>query len=114
MRSLIWLAAIAAAATILSGCNETSQPVAAVPPPIPPSASGPSLARLPPGALCSQAIGAYQTVVQRDNDTGNVNQSVYHQIEDEISRAAAACSSGRDGEARSLISASKARHGYHM
>jgi len=111
MRRLIWLGAIGAAAMFLSGCNETSQPVAAAPPP---PASGPSLAGLPPGAPCSQAIGAYQTVVQRDNDTGNVNPSVYHQIEDEISRAAAACSSGRDGESRALLSASKERHGYHM
>jgi hypothetical protein len=102
-----------AAAVLLSGCNDTSRPVAAAAPP-PPVAAGPSFAGLPPGAPCSQAIGAYQAVIQHDQDTGNVNQSVYSQIEGEISRAAAACSSGRDGEARSLIAASKERHGYHM
>jgi len=111
MRSLFNLGALVAAAFVLSGCNETTQPVVAAPPP---QVSGPSLANLPPGAPCSQAIGAYQTVIQHDNDTGNVNQSVYRQIEDEISRAAAACSAGRDGEARSLLAASKDRHGYHM
>jgi hypothetical protein len=112
MRSLIWLGTVAAAGIFLSGCNETSRPVAAAP--APQVATGPSIGGLPPGAPCSQAIGAYQTVIQHDSDTGNVNQSVYHQIEDEISRAAAACSSGRDGEARSLLAASKERHGYHM
>jgi hypothetical protein len=111
MRGLFIPGAIAAAALALSGCNETVQPVAVA---APPPASGPSLAGLPPGAPCTQAIGAYQTVIQHDNETGNVNQSVYHQIEDEISRAAAACSAGRDGEARSLLASSKDRHGYHM
>jgi hypothetical protein len=110
MRGLFNPGAIVAAALVLSGCNEMAQPVVAAPP----QASGPSLANLPPDAACSQAIGAYQSVIQRDNDTGNVNESVYHQIEDEISRAAAACSAGRDGEARSLLAASKNRHGYHM
>jgi uncharacterized lipoprotein NlpE involved in copper resistance len=111
MRGLFIPMAIVAGALVLCGCNERAQPIAAAPPP---QTSGPSLAGLPPGAPCSQAIGAYQTVIQHDNDTGNVNQSVYHQIEDEISRAAAACSSGREGEASSLLAASKDRHGYHM
>ncbi len=111
MRSSIMPLALIVTALVLSGCNETARPIAAAPPP---QAPGASLAGLPPGAPCSQAISAYQTVIQHDNDTGNVNQSVYHQIEDEISRAAAACSSGRDGEARSLLAASKDRHGYHM
>gem|GEM_PF-458880 len=112
MRGLVLPAAIIAAFA-LSGCNETAQPVAvAAPQPMAPS--GPAIAGMPPGAPCTNAIGAYQTVIQHDADTGNVNQSVYHQIEDEISRAAAACSSGHDGEARSLLQASKERHGYHM
>jgi hypothetical protein len=112
MRGLVLPAALVAAALVLCGCNETARPVAAAPPPSAPA--GPSLAGLPPGAPCSDAIGRYHTVVQHDADTGNVNQTVYHQIEDEISRAAAACSSGHDGEARSLLQASKDRHGYHM
>ncbi len=111
MRRLAMSGAAVVSALLLSACNETARPVAAAPPP---SAAGPSLAGLPPGAPCSDAIGRYHTVVQHDADTGNVNQSVYHQIEDEISRAAAACSSGHDGEARSLLQSSKDRHGYHM
>ncbi len=111
MRGLALPGILFGAALLLSGCNESAQPVAAAPPP---AAAGPALAGLPPGAPCSGAIGAYQTVVQHDADTGNVNQSVYHQIEDEISRAAGACAAGRGGEAISLIQSSKSRHGYHV
>jgi hypothetical protein len=114
MRGLGLPGAIVAMGLVLSGCNETARPVAALPAPPPPgAAAGPALAGLPPGAPCSSAIGSYQTIVQHDADTGNVNQSVFHQIEDEISRAAAACSAGHDGEARALLQASKNRHGYH-
>ncbi len=114
MRGLVLPGALVAAALLLCGCNETAQPVAAAPPGPPPGASGAAvLGGLPPGAPCTDAIGRYHTVVQHDADTGNVNQSVYHQIEDEISRAAAACSAGRGGEAISLIQGSKVRHGYH-
>jgi hypothetical protein len=52
-------------------------------------------------------------VVGADYRTGNVNQSVYVEIERELSRAAAACAAGREGEALSLIHQSEARHGYH-
>ncbi len=113
MRGLVRLGSLVTAALLLTGCNETARPVASAPPP-PQSAQSPALAGLPPGAPCSSTIGAYQTVIKHDHDTGNVNDSVYHQIEDEISRAAGACSTGRDGEARSLVAASKERHGYHM
>lgn len=110
MHGLARLGLPVVAVLLLAGCNETARPVASAPPPPP----GPALAGLPPGAPCSNAIGAYQAVVKHDSDTGNVNESVYHQIEDEIARAAGACSAGRDGEARSLLQASKERHGYHM
>lgn len=68
--------------------------------------------KLPEGAGCSGAIARYRAVVANDRDTGNVNDSVYKQIEGEISGASAACAAGRDGEAMSLIAASKSRHGY--
>lgn len=71
-----------------------------------------SVAALPAGAGCDAVIARYRAVVKSDADTGNVNQSVYAQIDGEIRRAEAACSAGRDAEARSLIAASKAGHGY--
>ena len=43
---------------------------------------------------------------------GHVGQSVYNEIQREISAAAAACAAGKDGEASSMVSASKRRHGY--
>lgn len=91
----------------LAACNSARSappPVAGAPPPV--------AAALPTGAGCEAAIARYRAVVKSDADTGNVNQSVYAQIDAEIRRAEAACASGRDSEARSLIAASKARHGY--
>jgi hypothetical protein len=66
-----------------------------------------------PEAACTARLERYQEVVSADRRTGNVNASVYAQIERELSRAAAACSAGRDREALSLIRQSQARHGYH-
>jgi hypothetical protein len=68
---------------------------------------------LPPGAPCTERYDRYQTVVEADHRTGNVNEPVYAEIERELSRAAAACAAGQDGEALSLIHQSEARHGYH-
>jgi hypothetical protein len=110
MRGLAILGAIGSAACLLSGCNESARPVVAAPAPVP---AGLSLAGLLQGAPCTKAIGTYQNIVQHDADTGNVNQSVYHEIEDEISQAVTACSAGREGEADALLQNSKAKHGYH-
>jgi len=68
---------------------------------------------LPPGAPCTARLDHYQAVVGADHRTGNVNDSVYMQIERELSRAAAACAAGREGEALGLIRQSEVRHGYH-
>ena len=91
----------------LAGCNASRSgpsPVA--------TASSPVVAALPSGSGCGAIIGRYRAVVKSDADTGNVGQSVYAQIDSEIRRAEAACAAGNEGEARSLIGASKARHGY--
>ena len=68
---------------------------------------------LAPGAPCTERLDRYQAVVGADHRTGNVNDSVYVEIEHELSRAAAACAAGHDGEALSLIRQSEVRHGYH-
>ena len=73
----------------------------------PPSSFG-----LPPGAPCSGEIGRYDAVVKDDLRTGNVDQKVYDQIERELSRASAACSAGKGGEAHGIVARSKAKHGY--
>jgi hypothetical protein len=43
---------------------------------------------------------------------GQIAQSVYNQIHGEIAAAAQACSVGHDEEARSMVLASRKRHGY--
>jgi hypothetical protein len=100
------------AAALVAGCNgEGSEgPVAAVP-------AAPfhaTFAGLPPGAPCSEKITHYQSVLDADHSTGNVDPAVYDQISHEISQAAAACSAGHNGEALSLVHSSQARHGYHV
>jgi hypothetical protein len=91
----------------LAACNSarTPQPVAS-------AAPQQEAMALPAGAGCTASIARYRAVVKSDADTGNVNQSVYAQIDGEIKRAEAACASGQDGEARALVAASKSRHGY--
>jgi hypothetical protein len=64
-------------------------------------------------AGCNESLERYQAVVGDDHRTGNVNESVYVQIERELSRATAACAAGQEGEALSLIHTSEVRHGYH-
>ena len=106
-----WLAALLA----LASCNSTPAPQAVATAPQAQrtvSPITPSGFKLPEGAGCSGAIARYRAVIANDRDTGNVNEKVYQQIEGEISGASAACAAGRDGEAMSLIAASKSRHGY--
>ncbi|PNE11202.1 MAG: hypothetical protein CR217_10110 [Beijerinckiaceae bacterium] len=105
-------AAVFLAAIALGGCNQTSgssAPVAAVAPqpPVPPN-----WPNLPEGAACTKDLNHYQTVLDADVHTGNVNRSVYDQIETDLGRAADACAAGHDGEARAIIRSTKIQHGY--
>jgi hypothetical protein len=104
-------AGIAVWSLALAGCKSSS-PVAS-------NAPEPGVAQvaahgdmLPQGGGCSGEIARYRTVMKNDFDTGNVNKSVYAQFQGEITRAEAACSAGRDGEAIGLVRSSKVRHGY--
>ena len=106
------LAGIFLAAVALGGCNQTSgssAPVAAVAPRAP---APPNWPKLPEGAACTNDLNHYQTVLDADVGTGNVNRSVYDQIETDLGRAANACAAGHDGEARAIIRSTKLQHGY--
>jgi hypothetical protein len=100
------------AAVALGGCNQTSgssTPVAAVATRTP---APPSWPKLPEGAACANDLNHYQTLLDADVRSGNVNRSVYDQIETDLDRAANACALGHDGEARAIIRSTKLQHGY--
>lgn len=110
--SALRLAFAAASALTLAACNTTAPQ-----PPAPTNAqrtSGvtPQGFRLPEGAGCTGEIARFQAIQDNDLATGHVGQSVYDRIKGEIAAAAAACSAGRDAEARGMIAASRKRHGY--
>ena len=68
--------------------------------------------RMPEGEGCAGDVARWKAVQENDYVSGNIGLTIYHQIQGEIARAAAACQAGHDGEARALVHASKARHGY--
>lgn len=109
MRLSAFLAA-SLTATALASCNAPRQSPPATDQPR--QSATPSAFQMPEGAGCSGAVSRYKAVIENDLSMGHVNQSVYGQIQGEISEAAAACSAGQDGKAISLVRASKARHGY--
>src|SRR3954449_831699 len=105
---LLALAALAAlSASVLAGCNQTSSPAA-----MPVASAGASVAPLPAGAGCTAQIGRFRQVIENENRVGQVNPSVYRQVDAEVSRAEAACAAGRGAEAERMLATTKARHGY--
>jgi hypothetical protein len=109
------LAALALAAG-LSACNTAQEASAPSPSPgayanLPPGVSPPGF-HLPQGSGCSGEVARWKALQDNDLASGHVSQSVFNQIQGDISRASAACSAGRDAEAVSIVRASRARHGY--
>ena len=101
----------ASAAFALAACNAPAPQ--ASPPPAPGSVAvtQPNF-QLPEGGDCKAVIARYRAVQDNDLSMGHVAQSVYNQIEREIDVAEGVCSAGQDGQAKSMIVASKKRHGY--
>lgn len=101
----------------LAGCNSNASPVASAPPPAAPFAyAGQSAASagppLPPGAPCTAEIGKWRKLVSGDVQNGMLDESVYKQIEVEISKARTTCAAGQNAKALRMIQASRKRHGY--
>ena len=96
----------------VAGCNSSPPPAASAPPPVASMNVTPSNFRLPGGEGCHGEVANWQAIQDNDLRMGHVGQAVYNQIKGEIGQAAAACSAGRDAEARSMVRASKVRHGY--
>lgn len=106
IRSL-WLTGLVALP--LAACNQT----ASGPAPAAASASvTPSSFRMPAGSGCQGEISRYRAVMSNDLAMGHVNQSVYNQVDRELSGAEAACAAGRDAEAQRMVHTIKGRHGY--
>jgi hypothetical protein len=109
-RAVPFLSAILALA--LAGCNASAPAPQAEAPQVVRSNITPPDFKLPEGSGCSSDVARWQAIQQNDLNMGHVSQAVYNEIQREIASAAAACSAGRDGEARAMVSASKHRHGY--
>jgi hypothetical protein len=114
-RGLFGIAASASwilgAAVALGGCTQTpgTGQVAAAVPQAPARPAWPSL---PENAACTKELNHYQALLDTDVGTGNLNRSVYNEIEIDMSRAANACAAGKDAEARAIMHATKIKHGY--
>ena len=63
-------------------------------------------------AACSGAIGEFETIINSDAETGNLNKGVYRKIVSELGSVKAHCSAGRDAEASRALAAIRWRHGY--
>lgn len=106
-------ASVLLAALALGGCNQTAGSSAPVATAAPQAPAPPNWPKLPDGAACTNELTHYQTVLDADVGTGNVNRSVYDEIETELVPAADACAAGKDTEARAMIRSAKLKHGYH-
>jgi len=63
-------------------------------------------------AACSGAIGGFETIINGDAETGNLNKGVYRKIVSKLGPVKANCAAGRDAEATRALGAIKSRHGY--
>jgi hypothetical protein len=99
---------VSAVAAALAGCNQTSSsgPAPAM------AAAAATAVSLPEGAACTPRLQRFRAVIENENRVGQVNPSVYRQVDAELTRAEQACAAGRDAEAQSMLAATKARHGY--
>ncbi|MFG1463657.1 hypothetical protein V5F77_12230 [Xanthobacter sp. DSM 24535] len=97
------------AGLLLSACTTTSSP-----PPLAraPSATGGVADSTGGAASCTSALANFQTVVDADAASGNLNQSVFRRISADLATPKATCAAGKDGESRSQLAAIRARYGY--
>jgi len=63
-------------------------------------------------AACGTALSDFQSIIDSDVKTGNLNKSVYTRITTELARARSACLAGRDAEAMNQLGGIKHRFGY--
>lgn len=110
IRLLPALALVAAVA--LGGCTQTARTPAAPPPGSAPPGVTPSTFHMPEGTGCAGEVARFKAVLDNDVAVGHLTRSVHGRASADADRAGAACSAGRDGEARSQLAATRARYGY--
>ena len=96
---------------LLAACNANAPPPQAAVPPASP-AYAPSSFQMPTGSGCAGDVARWKAEQENERRAGQVGDGVYAQIQGEIAQADGACQAGRDGEARSMVAASKRKHGY--
>lgn len=112
LRAASTSAGVLLAAISLAGCAQYAAPPVPMAAAVPHGPAQPQWPGLPEKAACTTDLNKYQTLLWSDVTTGNLNQSVYDQIEADLSRAANACAGGHDSEARAIIRSTKLKHGY--
>jgi len=63
-------------------------------------------------ATCGSAIAAFETIIDNDVATGNLNKGVHRRIVAALAGVKTSCAMGRDAEASRALAAVKSRHGY--
>lgn len=114
-RTFFGLTAIAMGAIGLAACNTTTPQPAVTAPSAPVSSAAsttPQGFKLPEGSGCYGEIARFRAVMDNDLATGHVAKSVHERVTGEINQAAAVCQAGQDGQARSMIAATKTRYGH--
>ncbi len=106
----------ASSALLLAGCNapapQASAPQSSSAGSSAPVGVTPTSFRMPEGTGCSGDVARWKAIQDNDLATGHVSKSVYDRIQNDINQASAACSAGRDAEARAMVRASRSRNGY--
>ena len=64
-------------------------------------------------AACGGAIDEFESIINRDVASGNLNKNVHKRIGADLSRARSDCIAGRDVQATTALAAIKKRYGYH-
>lgn len=105
------LAALPIIALALAACTQTASAPPAPPPGAVPGVT-PNTFRLPDDPGCGGEIARFRAVLRNDVETGNVGQGVYDRASGDLARGEAACTAGRDGEARAILASTKSRFGY--
>jgi len=63
-------------------------------------------------AACGPAIAEFETIIDSDAATGNLNKGVHRRIVAELASLKASCAAGQDAEASRALAGVKSRHGY--